>query len=257
MARGEDLNGSRADDRRWAAAALVPSFVLSVAVAVASVGRPVLAKETGRIVGRVTLASSLAKRRARFALYPDPQRAGAAERPWTVADEMGNAVVYVESVPADAAPARPREPATVVRQENLTFVPHVTAVVRGESVAFENADPLFHNVFSLSKVATFDLGRYPSGKSKSVRFEERGVAKVFCHIHADMSAVVLVLDNPFFATPDREGRFALDPLPPGEYRVTAWHERAKPVTRTVRVEADREASLDFDVPLEDEERRGD
>lgn len=215
------------------------------------------AAESGRIVGTVTLGSKLAERRVRFGLYPDAARAGAAAAAWTVADEFANVVVYVESVPEGAAPSRPRPTARTVRQENLTFSPHVVPVVRGDSVEFANADPLFHNVFSLSKAATFDLGRYPSGKSKSVRFDAAGIVKVFCHIHADMSAVVVVLDNPFFATPDRDGRFAIDPLPPGEYRVTAWHERAKPVTRKVTVLPGRDSPVEFDVPLGNPEARGD
>ena len=84
-------------------------------------------------------------------------------------------------------------------------------------------------------------------------FDETGVVKVFCHIHPDMSAVVLVLDNPFFATPDRAGRFRLEGLPAGEYRVTAWHERATAVTRRIRVESGKDAETSFEIPLTDGE----
>ena len=213
----------------------------------------VAAEETGRITGEVILSAKLTQRRPRLSLYPDAGRAASKEGTRSLADEYENVVVYVESSPALTPTGSRRATDKVVRQAGLTFTPHVTAVVKGDGVAFENADPLFHNVFSLSRAATFDLGRYPSGKSKRVTFDETGVVKVFCHIHPDMSAVVLVLDNPFFATPDREGRFLLEGLPPGEYRVTAWHERTTPVTRRVRVESGRDVETSFEIPLTDGE----
>ena len=78
-------------------------------------------------------------------------------------------------------------------------------VVRGTTVAFPNDDPLFHNVFSLSRAKSFDLGRYPRGSARSVTFDRAGIVQVFCHIHSDMSAVALVLDNPYFVRPMRRG----------------------------------------------------
>jgi len=117
------------------------------------------------------------------------------------------------------------------------------------SVEFPNGDPIFHNVFSLSKPASFDLGRYPKGSSRSVRFDKPGMVKVFCHIHSDMSAVIVVLDNPYFATPDRHGRYSIDGLPPGEYTVVGWHERARPLRRTIRIQPGQTAGVDFKIPL--------
>jgi hypothetical protein len=73
--------------------------------------------------------------------------------------------------------------------------------------------------------------------------------QVFCHIHSDMSAVVLVLDNPFFTIPVAPGRYAIDGVPAGEYRLVAWHERIKPIVRTVRVRAGQTTILDLNVPL--------
>jgi len=76
---------------------------------------------------------------------------------------------------------------------------------------------------------------------------------VFCHIHSDMSAVILVLDNPFFTLPDAHGRYVLEGIPPGEYSVVAWHERVRPARRKVRLEAGRTAVMDFDIPLTEPE----
>ena len=207
------------------------------------------AADPGWIEGSVRLGSHLVDRHSRFTLYPDPNRPARTTPAPTPADELANVVVYVESVPAGTVPPTARPATSVMRQEGLDFIPHVLPVVTGETVEFLNSDPLFHNVFSLSKASTFDLGRYPSGKSKAVRFTEPGVVKVFCHLHSDMSGIVLVLSNPFFTSPGRDGRYTLASLPPGTYRLTAWHARARPSHQTVRVEPGRAAAVDFDIPL--------
>ena len=207
------------------------------------------AAESGWIEGSVRLGSHLVERHSRFTLYPDPSRPAPQRAAGSLADELANVVVYLESVPAGTAPPRARPASSVMTQEGLDFIPHVLPIVQGESVEFLNSDPLFHNVFSLSKASTFDLGRYPSGKSKSVLFAETGVVKVFCHLHSDMSGIVLVLPNAFFTSPDRDGRYALTGVPAGTYRLTVWHPRAKPTHRTVRVEPGRAAVSDFEVPL--------
>jgi plastocyanin len=219
---------------------------------------------TGRVEGFVNLGPRLKAKKMRFALYPqDSQQALAEARrtepaPGEREDEFRNVVVYVESTAAlepaarAAATGPPRGGTLAIRQDGIAFVPHVLPVLRGSTVDFPNSDPVFHNVFSLARAATFDLGRYPRGDARSVRFETAGIVKVFCHIHSDMSAVVLVLDNPFFVTPDADGRFRLDGLPPGEYKVTAWHERARPSRRNIRIEAGRATQVTFDIPLSED-----
>ncbi|HZN02002.1 MAG TPA: carboxypeptidase regulatory-like domain-containing protein [Candidatus Polarisedimenticolia bacterium] len=217
----------------------------------------------GRLEGTVNLGERLKQKRMRFALYPqDTQQALAGTRRASARgerdDEYRNVVVYLESTPAlsaaaraGAAPASPSGPLSI-RQEGLAFVPHVLPVLRGTTVEFPNTDPVFHNVFSLARAATFDLGRYPRGDARSVRFDAPGTVKVFCHIHSDMSAVVLVLDNPFFVVPDSEGRFRLEGLPPGEYQAAAWHERARLARRKVRIETGRATTVTFDIPLSED-----
>jgi plastocyanin len=228
----------------------------AVAVA-ASASRGVV---TGRLEGRVVLGPRLTSRRMRFSAYPDARQAATsrqtsgssrgkpADQP---AGEFGNVVVYLESVPGLEGRGRPAGGAPVMRQEGEAFSPHVLPVMKGSIVAFPNTDPVFHNVFSLSRAASFDLGRYPRGEAKSVRFDTPGVIKVFCHIHADMSGVVLVLDNPFFATPDAAGEFRIDGIPAGEYRAVAWHERAHPVSLSVRIAPGAATPAEFAIPLEE------
>lgn len=208
---------------------------------------------TGSVDGTVELGPRLKARRMRFALYPqDAQQAELAVRKTPaaeLADEFRNVVVYLEASDTLAKLPGPAHATPSMRQEGLAFVPHVLPVVRGTAVEFPNSDPVFHNVFSLSRAASFDLGRFPRGESRTLEFDTAGVVKVFCHIHSDMGAVIMVLDNPFFTTPDHEGRFRIDGLPPGDYRIIAWHERARPSTHPIRVEAGNAAHVAFSIPL--------
>jgi plastocyanin len=165
---------------------------------------------------------------------------------------MANVVIYLDSAEGLKGIDRPAGKLEM-RQQKEAFSPHVLAVVAGSQVQFPNADPFFHNVFSLSKTKTFDLGRYPEGTSKTVLFDRPGVVQVFCHIHSDMSAVVFVTPNAFFATPGSTGAYAIDGIPIGTYRVVAWHERAKPIASVIRVSAGKAAQLDFNIPITDVE----
>ena len=118
--------------------------------------------------------------------------------------EIRNVVVYLKGVDVHgrAAGRRARRFARSTKRSS----PRVVAVTRGSTVDFPNADPFFHNVFSLSSASTFDLGRYPMGRRKSATFTKPGLVKVYCHIHSQMSASILVLDHPYFAMPDLDGR---------------------------------------------------
>jgi hypothetical protein len=114
-------------------------------------------------------------------------------------------------------------------------VPYVLAITVGTTVDFPNHDRTYHNVFSLSRPRRFDLGRYPQGESKSLRFDRPGVVRVFCDIHSHMSAFILVFAHRFFATTDAEGRFRLDDVPPGAYTLVAWNDGQVRDSRLVRV----------------------
>ena len=218
------------------------------------------ARDVGRLEGTITISAALSARRPRFRVYAEPG-AGAIP-PRSEHDEMRNVVLYLESSPSlkrtspemlvDGDGGR----STAVRQVDKHFAPHVLPVVRGSAVAFPNDDDVFHNVFSLSSTKTFDLGRYPLGSSKSIAFAKPGVVQVFCHIHSDMSAVVLVLDNPFFATPGPDGRFAIEGLPAGEYVIVGWHERINAVRHSVRIVSGQTTRVDFNIPLSSADVRG-
>jgi plastocyanin len=203
---------------------------------------------TAVVEGRVAISRALTTRRPRFRIYAEPGVGALPPAPDPHArDEWRNIVVYVDRVPAGVG--SPPVERAVLRQRDERFSPHVLPIVRGTTVEFPNEDPLFHNVFSLSRAKEFDLGRYPRGASRSVAFDQTGIVQVFCHIHSDMSAVVLVLDNGYFAVPDSSGRYAIPDLPPGEYTLVAWHERIRPITHRLRVEPGQRARVDFTIPL--------
>jgi plastocyanin len=110
-------------------------------------------------------------------------------------------------------------------QKGKMFTPHILPVVTGTTVDFPNADPIFHNAFSRYNGQIFDIGLYPPGTSKAVRFTRPGVLRVFCNIHPTMSAIILVLNTPWFVTTAKNGSFEMN-LPAGEYDLSFFHERA-------------------------------
>ena len=114
------------------------------------------------------------------------------------------------------------------------------------TVDFPNNDQTYHNVFSLSRAKTFDLGRYAAGRSKAVRFDRPGIVRVFCDIHAHMSAFVLVFSHRYFAVTDDEGRYKIENVPPGTYTIVAWNETAPETPRRITVpEGGGEVEVNF------------
>jgi plastocyanin len=146
--------------------------------------------------------------------------------------DYSGVVVSVKPVHGSApasGPSGAQERVTML-QKDKTFSPHVLAITVGTSVEFPNADPIFHNAFSSYNGQIFDVGLYPPGSTKSVRFKREGVVRVFCNIHASMSAVIVVLGTPYFATTGRDGSFAIPNVAAGDYQVQIFHERATEAT---------------------------
>ena len=134
------------------------------------------------------------------------------------------AVAWLEPLAGTPAPPFvPHGPYTLL-QKNRTFLPHLQVIPIGAVVQFPNADPFFHNVFSLFDGKRFDLGLYEAGSSKSVTFSREGVSYIFCNIHPEMSAVVLALPTPQFAIADPNDFFVLRKVPPGDYKLHLWIE---------------------------------
>jgi plastocyanin len=115
-------------------------------------------------------------------------------------------------------------------QKNKMFTPHILAIASGTFVDFPNDDPIFHSAFSSYDAQIFDVGLYAPGSSKSVQFTRPGIVRVFCNIHSSMSAVIVVLSTPYFSTTVRDGTFQIPNVPPGDYQLTVFHERATEAT---------------------------
>ncbi len=141
-----------------------------------------------------------------------------------------SSVVWLEPLgqSADSTAVAPMH--AVLAQKNKTFEPHLLVVTRGSSVEFPNRDPWFHNVFSLFNGKRFDLGLYEAGTSRTVHFDRVGISFIFCNIHPEMSAVVVVLPSPYFAIPNKQGDFSITGVPAGRYTMHVWNENALPAT---------------------------
>src|SRR5208282_5781525 len=146
-----------------------------------------------------------------------------------LAFERRHVVIYLD----EAIPAAPVT--ATLAQRNRQFVPDLVVVPAGSAVSFPNIDPIFHNVFSLSKPKSFDLGNYPKGETRIVSFNKPGIVYIDCHLHPNMAAAVVVTPNRWYARSDAAGQFALHDVPPGKYSVVAWHKTGGFVRKMVEV----------------------
>lgn len=133
-------------------------------------------------------------------------------------------------------------------QKDKRFDPHVLAIQTGTTVDFPNFDPIFHNAFSNFSGQLFDIGLYPPGSSRSIHFDRPGIVRVFCNIHPTMSALIVVLHSPYFATTNGNGRFLIPDVPPGNYELHIFHERSLPDTLHKLTQAVAVASPALEIP---------
>ncbi len=156
----------------------------------------------------------------------------------------GDTVVYIEKV-GDNIYDAPIEHGTI-DQMNLVFIPHVIAVQKGTTVDFPNNDEVRHNVFSPPDCCNqFNLGTYDVGASKPVTFNEACDVPLLCNVHAEMSAFVVVLENPYFAVTGKDGSFTINNVPPGIYKLMTWHEKLRSEELEVTVEGGKTAEVSF------------
>jgi len=198
----------------------------------------------GTIRGRVSLSAQVqvapraATSRYRSAVTSGTVKAG-DEKP-----DVANVVVYLVGAGLDKMSAKGE--VAILDQRDATFIPHVLPVVKGTQVRIVNRDKTYHNVFSLSKVKKFNIGRRPTGEEVPVEFDKSGEVQVFCDIHSNMSAIILVLDNPMFVQPNDEGFFEMKNIPPGDYTVNAWHERLNSSPKQVTIGRGETVTVNFD-----------
>ena len=138
--------------------------------------------------------------------------------------------------------------ATTIEQKGRTFVPELVAVTAGDSVSFPNGDKFLHNVFSPSTTRKFDLGSFKRGETKAKEFPTTGVVDVYCNIHPEMAATILVLPNTKHTRAAADGTFTIAGVPPGTWTVFAYTRRAtKPVSARVTVVEGQDASVSLSV----------
>jgi plastocyanin len=200
--------------------------IVIVAAGVMLVGAAPPQRDTGTIRGRVQIAT-VPRAGGRPAIS---DLAAPANDPI----DRRHCVVYLESALREAF-GQLRAGHVRMDQRNEQFVPHLLAITVGTTVDFPNSDTTFHNVFSLARGNSFDLGRYPPGRNGGHRFDTPGIVPISCDIHSHMSGYILVFSHPFFAVTDDEGKYSIGSVPPGTYNLLVWSElgRAEPKKVTV------------------------
>lgn len=170
-------------------------------------------------------------------------------------EEMHDFIVYIEGQVGEkpVAPEKHAQVVTVrnpsVTQKGAMFTPHVLPVLVGTTVDWPNNDDILHNVFSFSETKPFDLGLYKNPTIESVKFDKPGKVDVFCSIHARMNCIVLVLENRYFATANDKGYYSITNVPPGTYKLKAWHERLPSQTKDITVPESGEIKMDFTLGI--------
>lgn len=169
-----------------------------------------------------------------------------------LAAERERVVIWAEGSAhqASAGPAGSGAVLVSMQQLNRRFDPNMVVIPMGSSVTFPNMDPIFHNVFSLSKPRNFDLGNYPKGDTRTVVFPKPGIVYVNCRLHPNMAGVIVVAPSQWYAKAGRNGQFTLRNLPAGAYSVVAWHKSAGFIRKDVQVVEGRDASVSFVVPVD-------
>jgi plastocyanin len=168
-----------------------------------------------------------------------------------IAFERSRVVVYLEGgATSGSSAALPK-----MLQLNRQFLPEILVVEAGSKVSFPNADPIFHNVFSLSKAKSFDLGNYPKGDTRVITFSKPGIVSVNCHLHPNMSGTIVVTPNKWNSRVARDGRFEFQEVPPGTYTVVAWHKSAGFFRQQIQIEPGRNAHVEFFLPVAEDGQR--
>jgi plastocyanin len=167
--------------------------------------------------------------------------------------ELSRVVIYLQG-PASIQPGSAGAAPVEIEQVDRRFSPDLIAIPAGSTVAFPNMDPIFHNIYSLSRAKSFDLGSYDKGQTRNVVFPKPGIVEVYCHLHPNMAATIVVTPNRWYARPDRTGQYRIPDVPPGEYTLVAWHKSAGFFRKSIVVEAGHDSVADFFIPVDVESK---
>jgi plastocyanin len=188
---------------------------------------------------RVTPTASLYERGVSISLGSDQEHD-------PLAYERTHVVIYLEG------DSKNDDVTGELGQKDRRFSPDLVVVPMGSTVSFPNYDPIFHDVFSLSNAKSFDLGNYAQAHSRAVTFPKPGIIFVNCHLHSNMSAVIVVTPNRWSTKADAAGHFTLPNVPPGKYTIVAWHKAAGFFRKTIQVTETGHSYVEFAIPLDEE-----
>jgi plastocyanin len=223
---------------------------MRVSAAITALIISVISARAGDVSGQVIITKRLTKRTLAPIVY---NLRGAAPSPAADAasvNEFERTVVMLE----DAKLSAPAPVTAVISQRNSRFEPDLLVIPAGSTVQFPNFDPIFHNVFSLSSAQPFDLGFYAKSQSRSVKFSRPGIVQVYCHIHSQMYAGIVVTGSPYSAKPAADGSFFFAHVPAGRYHLAAWHKIAGRYQVEIDVPEAGTAIVKINVPLDAEQR---
>jgi plastocyanin len=214
---------------------------------VASLIALALPATAGDVSGHAIITKRLTKKAPRPGIY-NLRGAAPPSTPAETApvDEFERMVVVLEGGPPAPNPALN----LVIDQRGLHFEPDLVVVPVGSTVQFPNWDPIFHNVFSFSRAQTFDLGFYPRGQSRTVTFKREGIVQVYCHIHSNMYAAIIVTSSRWYGKPAPDGSFSFSNVPAGHYRVMAWHKIAGLHQKEIDVPQSGKTEVAIHIPLD-------
>jgi plastocyanin len=206
----------------------------------------------GEVTGRILIERSVRKKTIAPVTY-DLRGATTVKEPRSngPTNDFENVAVWLESEQAAVPVARPLTAA--IQQRDRHFDPELLIVPAGSTVEFPNNDPVFHNIFSLSRSQSFDLGYYPQGHSRSVKFQRAGIVQVYCHVHPKMYTAIVVTSSPWFGKPAPDGTVSWKEVPPGKYRLMAWHRVAGLFRKDLAVANSGVVSVTLSIPLDESE----
>lgn len=198
----------------------------------------------GGVAGKITLEKRLFKKTVSVGVY-DLRGQAAEALVTTKPGRFDHVALWLEGGKIESGvPAIDQE----MRQIGRQFEPAFLMVPVGSTVTFPNLDPIFHNIFSLSRAQTFDLGYYPKGKVRTVTFDHAGVVQVYCHIHSDMYGVIVVTPSRWYGTPNADGEFSFSKVPAGEYRLAIWQKTAGLIRKKISVPVSGDLRIDVALP---------
>jgi plastocyanin len=204
------------------------------------------------VSGRILIERSV-RRKAIAPVTYDLRGANTVKEPTSggSSNDYDNVAVWLEPQQDNIPPSK--AVTATIHQRDRRFDPDLLIVPVGSTVEFPNNDPVFHNIFSLSRTQKFDLGYYPEGHSRSVKFQRTGIVQVYCHVHPKMYTAIVVTSSPWFGKPSAAGAVSWQDIPPGKYRMMAWHRVAGLFRKDVVVPDSGSVSVTLSIPLDESE----